>query len=166
MNERLAQTAREEALKSYHGYVAGTESNLHPLVAYFPQWDMRNWDAHWCAAFVYHCCRLSGIELPVRYPDDRVTCNFAGCIAWEQWAQLETVKRWREFGDGIEPQPGDIILFDSVFDGVVHDHIGILLEEQEDGVLLAEGNFNNVSAIVRRKKDKHLRGFIWMNDIS
>ena len=61
-------------------------------------------------------------------------------------------------------EPGDLILVDSVFEGVLQDRIGIILEDREDYVLVAEGNFNNISAIVTRKKDNHIRAVIHMNN--
>ncbi len=163
MNIRLAEVAREEASKNYHGYVCGTEANLHPVVSSFPPWDMRKWDEHWSAAFVYYCCRLAEFDLPVRYPDARVSCNFAGCVAWEQWSMLEDVNRWIFFEPHIICEPGDIAIFDSVTEGVIHDRIGIVVEDRDDKILVAEGNFNNVSALVERKKDNHIRGYIKMN---
>lgn len=165
MNQELAKIAKEEALKFYHGYVCGTEANLQKIVEGFPLWDMRKWDNHWCAAFVYYCCKLSNIELPIRYPNDQVSCNFAGCIAWEQWACLKEVDRWRDYESKETIEIGDLLLFDNVSDGVVHDHIGIIVADNEDTVSVAEGNFNNVSAIVIRKKDKHIRGVIRMDQL-
>lgn len=164
MNRTLADIAEREARKNYHGYVCGTESNLHPVVSSFPAWDMRKWDEQWNSAFVYYCVRNAGIKLPVRYPSDRVNCNFAGCIAWEQWATLPEVNRWVEFELEMCCEAGDIVLFDSVVNGQIRDTIGIIVEDRGDSILVAEGNFNNVSAVVERRKDNHIRGLIHMND--
>jgi len=161
MNKQLADVAGMEAMSIFHGYVMGTKPNFQPIIQGFPSWDMRKWDNHWCAAFVYYCCTKAGISLPIKYPNDKVTCNFAGCIAWEQWAKLPEHNFWHDAEEvDFVPEPGDIVLFDTVHDGMMHDHMGIILENKEDYIVTAEGNFNNVSAIVNRRKDNHIRGYI------
>ena len=50
--EALAFAAREAALKPFHGYLPGRESNLDPIVRRFPKWNLREADRLWCAAFV------------------------------------------------------------------------------------------------------------------
>jgi hypothetical protein len=160
--EKLAQIAYEMALKPFHGYVMTMKPNLDPIINLFPPWPLKKWDKKWCAAFVYYCCRLAGFEIPVRYPDPKIECNFAGCYTWEQWAKLEcnnfyfSVKKNREF----IPQRGDIVLYDKVFDHGPHDHIGIIIENREKTILVAEGNVNNISAVIEREKNSHIRGFI------
>ena len=153
---KLALVAREEALKCYHGYVSETDSNLQEIVAPFPKWSLPEADACWCAAFVYHCCRLAGMDIPVR-PKESVCCSLAGCPAWEEWATADS--RLLCFRDG-EPQTGDIVLFDRVFNGSEHDHIGVVLEVHSNRIITAEGNFNNVSAVVERRRDDHIRCYI------
>ena len=153
---KLAETARQEALKNWHGFVAGAESNLAPIIAPFPKWTPEEADGLWCAAFVYHCCQKSGMQFPIR-PKACVSSNLAGCGAWEEWAQSDD--RLGYFRDG-EPQPGDIVLFDRVFCNAGHDHIGVVLEVHPDRIITAEGNFGNVSAIVERPRDEHIRAFI------
>ena len=51
-------------------------------------------------------------------------------------------------------------MFDRVFDNTEHDHIGIVLEVSAEYIVTAEGNFNNISAVVARKRDEHIRGYI------
>ena len=164
MNEKIADFARQEVGKFYHGYVCGTEANLHEIIKYFPAWDLRRWDNHWGAAFVYHCCALAKFPLDIRFYDSQVSYSFANTKAWEQWAMLPEVNRFEEYVTGMNLEPGDIILVDSVFEGVLQDRIGIILEDREDYLLVAEGNFNNISAIVTRKKDNHIRAVIHMNN--
>ena len=62
------------------------------------------------------------------------------------------------------PTPGDIVLFDKVFENKAHDHIGIVLENQENSIITPEGNLNDVSGIVERHKDSHIRGYISLPD--
>ncbi|MCL2854475.1 MAG: hypothetical protein FWE21_02525 [Defluviitaleaceae bacterium] len=127
MNTCLSETAAAEAGKFYHGNVMGAETNLHIIHDLFPKidaWNINSWDNCWYAAFVYWCCIKSGINLPVRCPDPAVSCNFAGVIAWEQWAKLLEVNRWK--GKGDKAAMGDIVLFDRVFEDKEHDHIGVV----------------------------------------
>ena len=67
-------------------------------------------------------------------------------------------------GDGFVPVAGDIVLYDRVFEGREHDPIGIVLENRAHAILTAEGNVNNVSCIVERPLDDHIRGFIRLPD--
>lgn len=156
MCNKLAETARREAAKCYHGYVCGAASNLAEIIAPFPKWTLQEADRLWCAAFVYHCCIESGMRLPIR-PTECASSNLAGCGAWEEWAQADD--RIAYFRDG-EPRPGDLVLYDRVFCNAAHDHIGVVLEVHHDRLITAEGNFGNVSAIVERPRDDHIRAFI------
>lgn len=163
MNLKLAEIARQEAAKCYHGNVLGAKTNLQPIADLFPTsptWQLENWENCWCAGFVYFCCVRAGIELPVRYPDERVTCNFGGCFAWEQWAKLPEMNRWRAPSE--KPEIGDIVLFDHVFLNQEHDHIAVIVGATDWSLTTAEGNFNNVSAIVTREMDEHIRGYVRM----
>lgn len=60
----LAKTAKEMALLPFHGNLDGKDANIAPLIAHFPRWNVDAADGAWCAAFVYHCCRLAGYEIP------------------------------------------------------------------------------------------------------
>ncbi|QVK21283.1 CHAP domain-containing protein [Mycoplasmatota bacterium] len=158
--ERLALIAKQEAQKSFYGNVMGIKSNIGPIADLFPKWTLENWDNKWCAAFVYYCCIKTGFTLPVKYPDEKVVCNFAGCSAWELWASLPENKFYFSNNRKFTPEKGDIVLYNEVFCNQPHDHIGIVLENKIDTLITAEGNINNVSGIVERKKDNHIRGFI------
>lgn len=65
---------------------------------------------------------------------------------------------------GFVPEAGDIVLYDGVFDPGPHDHIGVVLEDREASLLVAEGNLNNVSAVLERKKGEHIRAYIRVPD--
>ena len=160
MNKHLADIAKNEALKFFHGNIMSVPTNLHPISDLFPSseaWNVNSWDNNWCAAFVYWCCINAGYELPVKHENEAVSCNFAGCIAWEQWAKLPEIDCWVERNN--KPQIGDIVLFDHVFRGEEHDHIAIIIDVCECFITTAEGNFNNVSAIVKRTYD-NVRGYV------
>ena len=81
----LAKVAGKAAQIPFHGYMEGKESNLEPIIRFFPKWSLKEADGLWCAAFVYYCCREAGFEIPIR-PEACKTCHLAGCIAWEEFA--------------------------------------------------------------------------------
>lgn len=156
---KLADIAQIEATKCFHGYVMGTGSNIDELVKPFPKWTKEEADGKWCAAFVYYCCNKAGFNIPIR-PAECKTCHLAGCVAWEEWAKADERIKYYTVKSNVEPKKGDIVLFDRVFNNSEHDHIGIVIDVMEDSIVVAEGNFNNVSGIVRRKRDEHIRSFI------
>lgn len=157
--ENLARVARDRALVPFHGALEGRPSNLGPLVEPFPTWNVEEADGLWCAAFVYYCCREAGFEFPIR-PEECKTCHLAGCIAWEEWAMGDPRVEYHSRQDGFAPEPGDIVLYDRVFENGAHDHMGIVLEKREDIILAAEGNVNNVSGLVEHPLDDHIRAYI------
>ena len=155
----LAEVAKKAAQTPFHGYIEGKESNLEPIIRFFPKWTLREADGLWCAAFVYYCCREAGFEIPIR-PDACKTCHLAGCIAWEELAQGDVKIGYHKEEECFVPEAGDIVLYDRVFENKEHDHIGIVLENGGDMILAAEGNVNNVSELVERPKDEHIRAYI------
>lgn len=164
MNINIARVAKEEASKFFHGDIMGVKSNLHPIAKLFPEsptWKLENWNNCWCSAFVYYCLIKAGISLPVRFPDERVSCNFAGCIAFEEWAKLDYNNFWIDKNDkNFLIEIGDIVLFDYIFINKEHDHIGIVIDVKDKEIVTAEGNFNNLSAIITRPIDNHIRGIV------
>ena len=161
--EYLAEVAGKAAQIPFHGYLAGKESNLEPIIRFFPKWTLKEADGLWCAAFVYYCCREAGFEIPIR-PDECKTCHLAGCIAWEEFAAGNPRIAYHKNGDGFSPEAGDIVLYDRVFENREHDHIGIVIENRENSIIAAEGNLKNASGIIERPKDAHIRGYIRIPD--
>ena len=159
--EKLANVAKIEAQKCFHGNVMTVESNIELIAELFPKWSLDNWDDKWCAAFVYYCCIKAGFNIPVKYPDEKVTFNFAGCNAWEEWANLSENKFYfsREHKN-FTPEKGDIVLYDNVFCNKAHDHMGIIIENKIGSIKVAEGNINNVSGVIERNKNNNIRGYI------
>lgn len=153
---KLAEVARQEACKGYHGKIMGTESNIHDIVKLFPKWSIEEADALWCAAFVLYCCSKAGLQIP--YRPKACSLTLAACPAWEEWAKADDRIVYLSGTD--EPHPGDIVIFDYVFCNSPHDHMGIVTETKDDLLVVAEGNFNNVSRIVDRKRDHHIRCYI------
>lgn len=56
-----------------------------------------------------------------------------------------------------QPEAGDIVLFDRVFNNTDHDHIGIVLENNNGYIITVEENVENISRILERKKNSHIR---------
>lgn len=159
----LANVARELATLPFHGYVDGTESNIGPLVSHFPKWNMRSADGMWCAAFVYHCCISAGFQIPCS-PDECITCSLAGCGGWDEFASADPRIGYYRDSNDFSPLPGDIVLFDRIFCNREHDHIGIVLGATATELITAEGNIENRSAIMTRKRDDHIRAYIRIPD--
>lgn len=156
---KLADIAKSEAKKFFHGYVMQTESNLDEIIEPFPKWTKEEADGVWCAAFVYYCCSKAGYVFSIK-PYESLSCNLAGCVAWEEWALCDArINYYKEDGNYI-PLPGDIVIYDYVFDNSEHDHMGIVVETEKEFLVVAEGNINNVSGVIRRKRDEHIRCYI------
>lgn len=161
--KHLAEVAKDLALTPFHGVAEGRASNLAPIVEPFPAWSVPEADGLWCAAFVYYCCGEAGFDFPIR-PKGCRTCHLAGCIAWEEWAMGDPRIEYHADREGFMPAAGDIVLYDRVFEDRPHDHMGIVLEDRGHTLLVAEGNVNNVSAIIERPLDEHIRGYIRIPD--
>ena len=159
----LAEVAEKDAQLPFHGYIEGEESNLEPIIRYFPKWTLREADGLWCAAFVYYCCREAGFDIPIR-PNECKTCHLAGCIAWEEFARGDDRIEYRKGNEGFVPEAGDIVIYDRVFEDREHDHMGIVLQSRGNTIIAAEGNLNNISCIIERPKDEHIRGYIRIPD--
>jgi len=155
---RLAEVAERAVEAGLHGTVDGQPSNLQPLVAHFPGWKVEAAEHRWCAAFVYDCCMKAGYAFSIR-PAAGLSCHLAGCIAWEAWAKADPAIHFFKPGED-QPQRGDIVLYDRVFDGTEHDHMGIVLAAEATQLIVAEGNVKNRGAIMRRRRDGHIRAFI------
>lgn len=162
--EYLARIAQTEAMKFYHGDLPGVPSNLQEIVSHFPNWTIEEADGLWCAAFVYHCVKKAGFVLPVR-PTNCVAGSLAGCLSWEQLALADPRITYIKGSDpAFLPLRGDIVLFDRVFEDKEHDHMGIVLAVSDTTITTAEGNVNNMSAILERPRDTHIRAVIRMTN--
>ena len=76
---RLAEVAKQEAGKYFHGEIMGTESNIHEIVELFPKWSVEEADAIWCAAFVLYCCKKSRDVHPIQaYRVLLLSCGLSG----------------------------------------------------------------------------------------
>jgi RimJ/RimL family protein N-acetyltransferase len=161
--QQLAGIAKTMAQIPLHGFTDGERSNLEPIIHPFPKWTLEEADGLWCAAFVYYCCREAGFEIPIR-PDECKSCHLAGCIAWEEFATGDPRIEYHTPEDYFVPESGVIVLYDRVFENKEHDHIGIVIENQGDTIIAAEGNIDNRSGIVGRPIDGHIRAYIRIPD--
>lgn len=165
---RLANIALEQTKIPLHGYLDGQDTNLHPVVAPFRRkWNVESADKGWCAAFVYYCCLLTGFEIPYRPRECDNTGSLAGCGSWEVFAQTNPKLEYHPRSDtSFTPDIGDIVLFDYVFSGKEHDHIGIILSVEPDMLITAEGNAGNTNTamVMERPRDEHIRAYIRIPD--
>ena len=104
----------------------------------------------WCCAFVYYFCLKAGFQIS--------PCPLASVQIWYQYA-LTTQKFFSSFD---QVQPGDLVLFDHLLENVALDHIGIVLEidQNQKTFRTAEGNVRNATGLFHRKMDRTVRGFI------
>ena len=158
--QRLAEVAKTLALKPFHGNTMGLISNIEPLTDHFPDGPRKEFEGKWCAAFVYYCCIQAGFHIPYRFTSEKIG-TFAGVRAWLLWAKSKENRFYfssknRDF----TPQAGDIVIYDDLFDPGPQDHIGIVLQADSQNLKVAEGNVNNLSNVLNRKINSHVRGYI------
>lgn len=169
MQFRVADIAEALAEKKIRG--EREDADYLNIIRYYPEAtafdELKN---GWCAAFVYHCCLEAGLSLPIRVPHTAKAvgnCRFAGVGAWYEWGTNNGFCRFAK--DGFVPERGDIPVYNNIIpkankpaDSAWHDHIGIVLSSDGDDLVVAEGNVNNenVSGIVRRKRDDRIACYI------
>ena len=163
MKLRLAEVAREQARKNYHGDTVAAIGNLQVFAELFEMVDgvtLETLNNDWSGAFVYLCTEIVGMGLPVRYPDPRVPASFASVFAWEAYARLPKKRLWNTSVEMLEI--GDLVILDYVEGKPAR--MGLVLGI-EDGVMeLALGNHHNHSAIIEQTMGEGVRGFIRLTD--
>ena len=162
--QKLVTISEKIALKPFHGKTMGLSSNIKPLTDHFPDGPRSEFEGKWCAAFVYHCCIKAGFKIPYRYQKNNFG-TFAGVRAWLQWSKLQENQFYFSSRNTHRlPEPGDIVVYDNIFDPSPHDHIGIVLATNRQSLRVAEGNVNNMSTVLRRERNVHIRGYIRLPD--
>ncbi|MCM3172140.1 CHAP domain-containing protein [Paenibacillus sp. MER 99-2] len=158
--QKLAKIAEELAGQVIVG-IPG-DQRYREICQYWPDPDIHKvLQGNWCAAFVYHCCMLSGIFLPIRYPN--ADYRLAGVGALLEWSQLpETGFFHHDQDHNFTPERGDIVIYEKLLSDDSHDHVGIVLELYDDVILVAEGNKDNknYSGIVSRNRNHCILGYI------
>ena len=95
----------------------------------------------------------------------RVRCPLQPrCGGWEEFALGDRRLVYGRRSGIFVPEAGDIVLYDRVFCGREHDHMGIVLEVRGEALVTAEGNLGNVSGIASRLVDEHIRAYIRIPD--
>jgi len=142
------------------------DERFREICKYWPDSDIyKVLEANWCAAFVYHCCMQVGIILPIRYPN--CMYRLAGVGAWLDWAQLpETGFFYYDKQDGFKPERGDIVIYEKLLSDNSHDHIGIVLANEGNRLLVAEGNKDNknYSSVFYRDSGHCILGYIRIDE--
>ena len=164
MNVKLAEIARKEARKNYHGNTSTAVGNLFPIEDLFSvagDVTPTSLDGDWSGAFAFLCTELAGIGLPARYPDPRVGGSFARVECWERYARLPKIRLWLTNDNA--PEVGDLVVFEPTAKGV--PQMGIILETSEESMEIALGNYHNHSAIVERPLGEGVRGYIRLPQI-
>lgn len=81
------------------------------------------------------------------------------------WASLPEVNFYHSREDtNFTLGRGDLVIYDYVFCNKEHDHIGIVLENYSNSIRVAGGDINNVSGVMIREKNNHIRGYIRISD--
>ncbi len=159
MNINLARIAAAEAGNNFHGNTVAAIGNLQPIEALFAEEadvTAETLDADWSGAFAYYCVNRAGISLPTRYPDTRIGASFAHAIAWERYARLPKIRLWHEAGE--DPEVGDLVIIEPK--GKNPMKVGVILSISDDLLETAEGDYHGHSAIVERRRDEWIRGYI------
>lgn len=149
MNLKLAEIARNEARKNYHGNTDAAIGNLQPLADLFEVADdvtLETLNADWSGAFVYLCTELAGMGLPVRYPDPRVHASFASARAWVEYARLPKIRLWHT--PDTPPEVGDVAVLAPTDNTPCL--LGVILEVYDDTADVAIGDYHNHSAVVEK----------------
>ena len=68
--KNLAKVSEEAAQIPFHGYIEGEESNLEPIIRFFPQWTLKEADGLWCAAFGPSRPRFAAVKVLVTCASD------------------------------------------------------------------------------------------------
>ncbi len=165
---RLADIAGALAKRAIVG--DRSDSDFVRIIRYFPEdTAAQEFRSGWCAAFVYHCCLEAGLLLPIRASHSAAggSGRFGGVSAWHEWGtgegfcHAETV--------GFAPERGDIVIYDNIIpagnkaaNGGRYDHMGIVLSSESNGLIVAEGNVDNlnISGVVSRKRDNTVGYYI------
>lgn len=162
MNLKLARIAEAEARKNYHGNTVAAIGNLQPIAALFAgQKDVTeaSLEADWSGAFIYLCTSLAGLPIPAHYPDPRIGGSFTTALAWARYARLPKIRMWHDVTE--EPEIGDLVVIGQGEEKPLQ--IGVVLSVGEDVLENAEGNYHNHSALVERKRDDRILGYIRLN---
>jgi len=168
--KRESLAAIAESLAAKHIVGEKTNRDYMKMLKYYPENDPDEFKNGWCCAFVYHCCREAGINLPLGTHKTARKGNFrwfTGVIAWFEWGQVNGFIHYES--PDFAPEKGDIVIFNNIVPeqykqkgSLWCDHIGIVLSCKGEYLTVAEGNVDNqnVSGIMKRKRDETIGCYI------
>ncbi len=153
----LAGIARELASRQLDGNAYRAGPGMEPSQARFRS-DLRA-GFDWGAAFVYHCVRTAGLDLPFGRIHEGA-CVSVTVRAWIAWATRPDTACYFPAGGGFVPDSGDLIVFDDLPGHDAQDHIGVIVDQTDHAYITAEGNVKNRTGIFVHRKGHHVSGFI------
>ena len=77
---KVNENSQKEARKFFHGDIMGAKSICNRLRNYFHLTDLATgtMEKLLVCRFCIYCVIKAGYDLPVKYPSEAVSCNFAG----------------------------------------------------------------------------------------
>jgi hypothetical protein len=167
LKRQLVRFAKEEGLLKLKGdsKKAGREIEkfLSPFREILGKGDSRYLDisfgTDWCAVFVYYLVVKAGYRLSIKPFENKIE-TFGLVGIWLEWGASENRFKERFY----KPEPGDLVLYDRLLSDSELDHIGVVLENNSNYLLTAEGNVNNMTGIFKREKNNKIRGYIDLLD--
>ena len=101
----------------------------------------------WCGCFIYYCFQHSGFRFDPK-PSGKLRTNLALGSMWKAWALLEENGFYVSSED--LPEVGDIVVLSKSISDIECDHLGIVVDEGEDHLTMAEGDVQNSTGIFSR----------------
>lgn len=109
----------------------------------------------WCCAFIHYLLIRAGYKLELTPLIDS-TWHLGAVRTWYEFALEEN----KFLDNNKTPERGNLVIFDYLLESVELDHIGIVLEVENDIIISSEGNVNNSTGIFRRIRKDNVRGYI------
>jgi len=160
--QRLAAIAHGLAVQTLAGNERKCGPAIEPFLAHFRSDSNEGFD--WCSAFLFHCVRQAGLELPPRgYPG--MALSFAVVPAWIEWGSLAHNGYYHAADDdAFVPEIGDLVIFDDLIPNGPHEHIGVIVDMTDHAFITAEGDVDNRTGIFVRRRNRHLNGCVRIPD--
>lgn len=134
MNDLLLKALTQFGVRE----VAGVDNNNPEILKYFKEigqsW-VKNDEMAWCSAFINWCAKASGYE-------------YTGALNARSWLAVGRISD--------KPEMGDIVILWRESKQSWKGHVGILIKELEDSVLILGGNQGNEVSIKAYPKERVL----------
>jgi len=165
----LSDIAEKLARRNIHGN--RTDNDFMEMIKYYPETSaFDELGCGWCAAFVYHCAVLSGLEIAIRY-EPMANTRFASVDAWLKWGEKNGFCFYEK--DGFTPSRGDIVIYNKIIpkenkspNTPWYDHNGVILSVSSETITVAEGNIGNrnISGIIERNRKGNIGCYLRIPD--